>query len=113
MKLLPCRPRKGPRCSTSHAWFGGVPALAGRYQDRYKCSRCGNVTELTAVEFNGLPSLGVDDVRSRAEKDRAWVPVLKMFRRDFEGMGLAPEQADDLLRAGFRATTELEGRTEQ
>ena len=108
LKLLPCRPKKGPRCR-GHAWFGAEPALAARYQGSYSCSKCKNTTELPLVEFNALPSLGIDDVRRLAEGNRkTWGPILRMFRRDFGGAGLSTEQADDLLRAGFRGTVELE-----
>ena len=114
MKLLPCRPQRGPRCQ-DHAWFktatGIEPALGGRHQSSYPCAKCRNTTFLTLLEFNRLPELAIDEVRDRAAaKPGVWGPILRMYRRDFEGMGLSSDQADQLLRVGFRGAVELRPR---
>lgn len=97
MKLLPCHTCKTYALHPPTKLFpGGMPAVQGRPTSdpvHIPCSRCGRVTRLSMVAWNGLPEMKLEDFQR--------VGLGHLATRDLEGLGVTQPQAADLFRAGL------------
>lgn len=102
MKLLICRTKE---CGGQHAILpatkrfpGGEPYLAASHVEHVRCARCKRVSQFSAVEFNSLPTLTLEQIEDL-------VPGRAL--KDIQGAGFDEVQAKDLFKAGLRDSVAL------
>lgn len=87
---------------------GGAPYVIGTVTSfplDARCAACKRPSRYTAVEFARLPTLSADDL--------AAIGLLKALMRDWEGDGLPPERAAQLVGAGVMGPASIVSRRQE